>query len=282
MKWKTLIVSVCSFACLSAVAAANTITLNPSQWNTLVQVTSSAGSAQLSNGQGDIYVGRTNQDQQNAPTISIRRGLIEFDVAGSLPAGATITGGSLTMCDIMGLNGNQTISLYDVLQGWGQGASNTSGGMGAPSQNNDATWYYTFYNAANPSASPTWNTPGGYFSTTLSGSATDPAGPAGQLVTWSSPQMVSDIQNWLNSPTGNFGWLMQGNESQGQTAKRFETQASNDTEGYVPELTIQYTVPTPEPSSAGLAVAGTALATAFTLFRRMRRRYNPVWPSAGL
>jgi hypothetical protein len=263
---------------VSAVAFAGPLTLsatlNPAQWNTLVQVTSSAGSAQLSNGQGDIFVGRTNQEQNNAATISIRRGLIEFDIAGNIPSGTTITGGSLTMCDIMGLNGNQTISLYDVLQAWGQGSSNSTGGVGVAATNNDATWYYTFYNAANPSASPTWNTPGGNFSTTLSGSATDPAGSAGQLITWSSPQMANDIQNWLANPSGNFGWLMQGNESLGQTAKRLETPASNDTEGYVPELVVQYTVPTPEPYSAALVASAAALAFTRPFIRRWRRRYR--------
>ena len=91
--------------------------------------------------------------------------------------------------------------------------------------------------------------------------------------------MVADIQNWLNNPSDNFGWLMQGNESMGQTAKRFQSQAGNDSEGYVPELTIQYTVP--EPSTVALAIAGTALAAGYMLFRQTSRRYNLVWRFAG-
>jgi hypothetical protein len=252
---------------LSAVAAANTMTFGPVQWNTLIQSTSAAN--QLSNGQGDIYVGRTNQDLNGPATISIRRGLIEFNIAGSIPADATITGGSLTMCDIMGSNGNQTISLYDVLQAWGQGTSNTgntNGAMGASPTNNDATWLYTVYDAANPALSSTWSLPGGYFSATLSGSATDNVA-AGGLVTWSSPQMVSDVQNWLNNPSDNFGWLMKGNESTGKTAKQYESDLSNDSEGCVPELTIQYTIPVPEPSSAVIAGAGMVLAGGYAAVR---------------
>ena len=58
---------------------------------------------QLSNGLGDIYVGRTNQDGQGPATISIRRGLIAFDIADNIPAGATITGVTLTVDDVRGI-----------------------------------------------------------------------------------------------------------------------------------------------------------------------------------
>src|SRR5262245_11524642 len=86
-----------------------TIQFNPSKDNTIIQTTSA--SAQLSNGTGDLFVGRTNQDGQGPATISIRRGLLEFNLAApgigglSIPAGATITGVTLTMRDVMGLNG---------------------------------------------------------------------------------------------------------------------------------------------------------------------------------
>jgi len=79
------------YACLlvllawPSLTAAQTVELTPSKTNTLIQVTSSAGSAQLSNGQGDIYVGRTNQDGQGPATISIRRGLMAFDIADNVP-----------------------------------------------------------------------------------------------------------------------------------------------------------------------------------------------------
>ena len=72
-------------------AAAESTVLPPSKTNTLIQVTS-ASAQQLSNGLGDIYVGRTNQDGQEPATISIRRGLVAFDIADNIPAGATITG----------------------------------------------------------------------------------------------------------------------------------------------------------------------------------------------
>lgn len=239
----------CGLAAIAGhVASAASITIEPSKDNTLIQdpnlpgVTSDGITGQLSNGQGDIFVGRTAQDGTGSvpAVISIRRGLIEFDIADNVPAGATITGVSLTMNDVMGLNGAPTLGLHLLTSNWGEGASFFNGGVGAPAQNNDATWLYTFYNASNPSASPTWTTPGGDFSSTVSGSAVDStSGP----VTWAStPQMVADVQAWLNGTTPNDGWLIQGDESKGQTAKRLNSRESTTSP---PMLTITYTVPEP-------------------------------------
>src|SRR5262249_5010325 len=154
---------------------------------------------------------------QSPATISIRRGLIKFDVAAALPSWATITSASLTMRDVMGLNGDPVVSLHRVLKDWGEGTSFQNGGMGAAATNNDATWLYTFYNAAAPASSPTWTTPGGDFSPTVSGSAivSDDLG-AGQSFTWTGAGMATDLQSWLTDPSQNFGWLVQGDESKGQ------------------------------------------------------------------
>ncbi len=110
-------------------ASAQSIILPPSKTNTLIQVVS-GGTGQLSNALGDIYVGRTNQDGQGPATISIRRGLIEFNIASEIPAGSTITGVTLTVNDVRGDNGNQPASLYPMLRGWGQGTSYFNGGQG--------------------------------------------------------------------------------------------------------------------------------------------------------
>lgn len=247
---------------LSAQANAGpiTVSLATSKDNTVIQQTNP--STQLSNGQGDIFVGRTNQDGQGPATISIRRGLIAFDIAGNLPAGATITKVTLTMRDVMGLNGDPVVELHRSLQDWGEGSSFFSGGVGAPAENNDATWLYTFYNKANPAASPTWSTPGGNYSGTVSGSAvvSDDLG-GGQLFTWSSTQMIADVQDWLNNPGNNFGWFVLGDETKGQTAKRLNSGESSSPPNVPPVLAITYVVP--EPSSLALcafAAVGVALS----------------------
>ncbi|MGO8749096.1 MAG: hypothetical protein ACLQNE_24315 [Thermoguttaceae bacterium] len=102
MRWNAGIVGFLFSFVLSAVFLADVVDLTPSQWGTILQVTGSAPSLQLSNGLGDIYVGRTNQDGQGPATISIRRGLVEFNVANYIPAGATITSVSMSMLDIRG------------------------------------------------------------------------------------------------------------------------------------------------------------------------------------
>jgi hypothetical protein len=132
------------------------VTLAPSKDNSLIQVTSTSA-AQLSNGLGDIFVGRTNQDGQGPATISKRRGLMAFDVAGSaIPAGATITSVTLTMRDVMGLNGDRNVTLHRTSADWGEGTSFQSGGMGASATTGDTTWFYRFYDATTPAASTPW------------------------------------------------------------------------------------------------------------------------------
>lgn len=245
-------------ATLAQTALAGTANLAPLKDNTLVQQTNP--NVQQSGGQGDIFVGRTGQDGPNPPTISIRRGLIAFDIAGSVPSGSTITAVSLTMRDTQGMNGDQAITLRRLTQDWGEGASNALGAA----TNGDATWLYTIFSAAAPGSSPPWTTAGGSFAGAASGSTivSDDNG-GGQFFTWSSianPQMLVDVQQWLASPATNFGWIMLGNEAATNTAKRFNGGES----AFAPVLRVDYI---PEPAS-GLIAGGAAM----TILGAGRRR----------
>jgi hypothetical protein len=113
-------------------------------------------------------------------------------------------------------------------------------GDGAPATPNDATWRHRFFDTI------FWTNEGGDFSATVS--ASQSVGGIGQY-TWSSTQMVADVQSWLDDPASNFGWLVLGNETTIATAKRFDTRESASP----PMLTIQYRVvatPRPRPSPA--------------------------------
>ncbi len=184
----------------------------------------------ISNGAGEYLFAGTIQ------TGAIRRAVIAFDIAGSLPAGSTINSVTLELNMSRTVSGNQAVALQRLLADWGEGASNASGeeGMGAPSATGDATWVHTFYDTQ------LWGTTGGSFTPTASASTL--VGGIGSYTWGSTAQMVADVQGWLDSPASNFGWILIGDESALQSAKRFDS-AQNSTVANRPVLTIDYTPP---------------------------------------
>jgi autotransporter-associated beta strand protein len=231
-----------SFA-VSGSAEAGEVVMSETKSNTLIQVTSGTAQ-QLSDGLGNIFVGRTNQDLNGPATISIRRGLVEFNPSAAVPAGATITGVTLTVEELSGGTWSETISLSRMLRDWGQGTSFSLLGGGTAATTGDATWYYPFYGSPG-----TWAAPGGKagvdYSALTSAATLISGGSAGQSFSWSSsanPALVSDVQRWLDNPASNYGWIMLGDESTGHTAKVFA--GSNETSpNSPPQLTAQYIAP---------------------------------------
>ncbi len=200
----------------------NAVILNPLKDNTLFESTTGS----LSNGAGDhFFVGKTSSNLK-------RRGLVMFDVASSVPAGAVITSVSLSLTMDQSVSGASNVELHKASADWGEGASFSSGG-GAQSQTNDATWIHRFYPGS------LWTTPGGDFSSTISASTSVSGNGVYQ---WTSAQMIADVQSWLNTPGSNFGWCIKGNETISQTAKRFVTKESSNTNSW-PSLLITYTIP---------------------------------------
>lgn len=168
---------------------------------------------------------------------SIRRALLAFNVAASIPANATITTATLTLnlSQAAPGSGNQNHTLHRLTADWGEGTSNAgiSGGTGAGSTTNDATWIHTFY------PNSFWASNGGDYSGTAS--ATTSVGNPGSY-SWSSAQLVADVQDMLNNPGNNFGWILIGNEINSQTAKKFDTK-ENSNPSNRPELEVTYTLP---------------------------------------
>ena len=172
----------------------------------------------------------------------LRRGVLAFDIAGSIPPGSTITGVTLSLnCSRVFNDTARTTELHKLLADWGEGTSHAPGeeGDGAPATTNDATWRHRFFDTI------FWAMQGGDFSATVS--ASQSVGPVGQY-TWNSAQMVADVQSWLDNPASNFGWLVLGDESASGTAKRFDTRESASP----PVLTIEFirgprVAPSPRP-----------------------------------
>ncbi|MBY0589294.1 DNRLRE domain-containing protein [bacterium] len=267
---RSFLLTVPLLSLLAPILRAEVAQFVPSKDNTLFQQVDP--SQQRSNGLGDMTVGRTNQDGSGPATISIRRGLLAFDIASQIPTGSIITDVVLSMRDVQGLNGDPTVNLHRVLTNWGEGTSFQNGGQGALATNGDATWLYTFFNASSPNTSPIWTTPGGDFTSLSSGSAVifDDLG-GGQLFSWSSstnPLMIDDVQFWLDNPASNFGWILIGDESRGQTAKRFTSR-----EGSVPPvLQVTYSV---VPEASVVTLMGVAGMIAFGVGIRSRLHQRP-------
>ena len=204
-----------------AAPVTQTVTLNPVKDNTLYESVTGG----LSNGKGaHIFAGATNQRQP-------RRALLAFDVAGAIPAGSQILSARLTMNISLTISGPQPAALHAVSRDWGEGASNAGSvrdGIGVAPQPGDATWIHTF------SPNARWTNAGGDFNATPDATAMTTSTGA----TWtSSSSLVSRVQNWLDQPATNFGWIIIVNEAQGGTAKRFDSRESPAT---APALVIEF------------------------------------------
>jgi len=188
----TLVVATALGVLGGSPASAGTINIMPSKDNTLYEYDPAEGDH--SNGAGfHFFAGENGMGE-------LRRGVLAFDVAGTIPAGSTITAVSLTMNMSMTPTGARTVELHKLLADWGEGTSHApmGEGDGASATPNDATWRHRFFDSV------FWTTQGGDFSATVS--ASQSVGGVGQY-TWSSAQMVADAQSWLDNPPSNLaGW----------------------------------------------------------------------------
>jgi hypothetical protein len=243
------------FFAVASPALADMATLTAARDNTLYE----DDDGDISNGQGaTMFAGSDDSGTR-------KRAVMYFDVAGSIPAGATIDSAVLT------LHLSQTAdpetrsnSLHALSAAWGEGASQASGGggQGAAAQSGDATWLHTFYDGS------LWTTPGGDFNSTPSAAVDVTTTVA--FYNWSSANVTADVQNWLDSPGANFGWLLHGDESSAQTIKRFDAR-NHSNASFRPTLTIQYT-PVPEPGGIALVLSGLAATLAYRSRSFARRR----------
>lgn len=163
----------------------------------------------------------------------------DFDCFLALPAGATILSAELHLHIQLGNSDPSLITPHRVLANWGEGASSFNGGSGAPSVAPDTTWIHTFYDGL------FWSQPGGDFSATASGSMTS---HVASEVTWSSATMAADVQQWLDDPANEHGWLLLGDESTASTALQFASREFG-TLAERPTLVVEYATPVPGPGN---------------------------------
>jgi hypothetical protein len=235
---RLLILSLCLSLGFSS-AAATGLKIAPVKQKKVVQASKDntlieSPNGDLSSGKGStIFVGRTGQAES-----SIRRGLIAFDISKIIPRGAKIISVKLTMTATKraggATSGDRQVTLHRLTSDWGEGASSSEGGRGATASAGDATWLHSFY------PDKLWSQPGGDFVSDESASQTTAA--AGVYTFGSTPQMVADVQGWLDAPNTNYGWLLQGDETEGATAIVFQSHESA-TQKSRPQLTVTYTAP---------------------------------------
>lgn len=207
-------------------AQAATVTLNTTADATLYD--SPTGS--IANGAGQhAFIGRNSSG-------NTRRTLLSFDIAAALPPDAIITGITLTLNVSSSSGGPRDASLHRLLENWSEGPSDPAGseGGGAASTAADATWLHRSYDTL------FWSTPGGTFEPIPSASTIT---PELGLFSFSSTQMIADVQSWLDAPSANFGWIIRGDESTVGTAKRFDSRENPDANLH-PALTISF-IPAP-------------------------------------
>jgi len=199
--------------------------LNASKDNILYQ----SATGTLSNALGNhVYAGNNAN--------GIRRGLISFDLS-SIPTNAQVTQVELQLYCNSSSGASYPITLYKLLKNWGEGTSDdptSTESNGTTATTGDATWLHTFYNTV------FWTNPGGDFTNTPS--ATTNVNAASTFFSWTSEQLMEDVQEWVEMPDMNFGWVIRGDESSSSNSKRFSSR-SFPTVAQRPVLKISYIIP---------------------------------------
>ena len=189
----------------------------------------------LADGAGDWFFAGVNSEG------NVRRGLLRFDLAGAVPAGATITGVEVRLTVDRGRLFPAPATLHRMTASWNEGSANAPGseGLGSAAQPGDVTWNYRELGGA------AWATPGGDMA--VASSALADINGVG-VVSFSGPGLVADAQLWLAAPADNFGWGLRGVEYLTQTANRFVSRTSPLTASR-PAMIVTFT-PVPEPAAA--------------------------------
>lgn len=220
---KKIFILICICFATSTIAQ-TTLVIYPDRDNTIYEDLPNNSNALGNN----LFAGNTNNGIGYA-----RRSLLHFSLSG-IPTGSTINSATLQLYCNQTNSGSTTVSINKLITNWGNGTSIGSGtqATGTSATTNDPTWNANFYGTS------TWNNSGGDYN--LSPSCSTSVSSSNQYYTWSSIQMSNDVQSWLNTPLSNYGWIIIGDESTNQTAKRFAS-LEDITITNRPSLTIIYT-----------------------------------------
>jgi hypothetical protein len=252
---------LCLFA-LAGVSRGATLELTPVADTTLIETAPDNNHG----GQAFFNSGTTMMNTQN-------RGLLRFDLSALTP-GVTVIHSVDVVLEVVGTPPPSSsvpsfFGLHRVLRSWGEGdkvaESLGSPGLGEPADAGEATWNQRF-----AGTSETWGTPGGQAGVDYAASASALRFvEAGDTYLFeSSPELVDDVQRWVDDPQSNYGWMLISlSEDERYTARRF---GSRDNPDFPPRLLIQFEV-VPEPGMWALLSLG---ALALVVARRWSSSFN--------
>lgn len=211
---------------------------------------------------------------------SPRRGLMDFNVAANIPAGATIVSADLTMYlgMVAGADSGtpdatpRTIELHRLIGDWahgptGLGTTVISGtDQGYPAIPPSPTWNDRRYQQNQP-----WVKPGGDFNPTASASTLVGSTVNGAYTWASTAALVADVQFMLDSPSLGYGWMLINPDE--RTPGSYRALYTKDWMDPLlrPQLVITYNLaPVPVPAAAWLFGSG-VLALAGAVRRKIIR-----------
>ncbi len=216
-----------AFATALPTVAQTTVTLAPDRDTSIYNT---GGCNDLSNGAGTRLIAGNSLS-------GTRRALMHFDIAGSLPAGATILQVELdlTMLQVSIANpGNaHNFTLSRLEADWGEAGSFAGGGQGGGgiAQPGDTDWCDNFHPASQ------WTNPGGDFTADESAAARVGIVTFQRYTFPSSMALIDDVQAWLDGTLPNYGWILRGQEGGTATARAF---GSREDGANFPRLHVTY------------------------------------------
>ena len=176
-----------------------------------------------------------------------RRGLFRFDPA-AIPPGSTITSAVLHLRVVREPKPpavNSVFGLHRLNTAWGEGTKAGNNGQAATS--GEATWNAAAHGLAS------WTQAGadGDHDTAVSG---DAAIAGIGAYAFAGTGMVADVQQWLDSPGGNHGWLLKsGAESSPKSARAFASREALAADQR-PVLRVGFVAPPQAPAISRLTV----------------------------
>jgi hypothetical protein len=215
--------------CLVIRATADTATLRPAADTTLFETFPD-------NNFGRFHLVAGTTLKQGARS----RTLLKFVPGTNLPPGAVISAVQLTVQVDRSPSRpeSSTFDLHRMAVDWTEGTGGSgSQAKGTLAKDNESTWNVRL------SPSTLWSTPGGAAPDDFAAVPSATARIATRMTFGSTPELVADLQAWIDHPETNFGWIIiSESEDVAGTARRFGSRENSP----APTLLVTFTATAPQ------------------------------------